>query len=300
MEKINVAELLKDCPSGMELDCSMYENCTFEAVFEYCLYPIQIKTPVGLITLNKYGSISKNAHSKCIIFPKGKTTWEGFVPPCKFKDGDIVVAVGNESVQIFLLKQFICSKNANNHVGDCFFGWDFQRNELFEKGYWSFNRLATEEEKEKLFKAIKDNGYRWDEETKTLKKLPTFKVGDSVKSKINQYIYTITDIAEDVYIMHYATDYVTDKFGYHVPFCNEDNYELVSNKFDITTLKPFESRVLVRNVDGDLWKPALYGFSPSKGGCYVVGGTYWKQCIPYEANKELLGTTNNPKEHGSN
>ena len=32
-------------------------------------------------------------------------------------------------------------------------------------------RFATEEEKQKLFKAIKDNGYEWNAETKTLKKL---------------------------------------------------------------------------------------------------------------------------------
>ena len=28
-EKINIAELLKDCPTGMKLDCTMYENVTF-------------------------------------------------------------------------------------------------------------------------------------------------------------------------------------------------------------------------------------------------------------------------------
>lgn len=31
--------------------------------------------------------------------------------------------------------------------------------------------FATEEEKQKLFKAIKDNGYKWNEQTKTLEKV---------------------------------------------------------------------------------------------------------------------------------
>ena len=31
-EKINIAELLKDCPKGMELDCTMFENVTFVRV----------------------------------------------------------------------------------------------------------------------------------------------------------------------------------------------------------------------------------------------------------------------------
>lgn len=32
MEKINIAKLLKDCPNGMELDCTMFDNVTFVRV----------------------------------------------------------------------------------------------------------------------------------------------------------------------------------------------------------------------------------------------------------------------------
>lgn len=32
MEKINIANLLKDCPKGMELDCTMYENVEFDYI----------------------------------------------------------------------------------------------------------------------------------------------------------------------------------------------------------------------------------------------------------------------------
>ena len=28
MEKINIAKLLEDCPKGMELDCSVFEDVT--------------------------------------------------------------------------------------------------------------------------------------------------------------------------------------------------------------------------------------------------------------------------------
>lgn len=30
--KINIAELLKDCPSGMELDCTLFDNVRFSEV----------------------------------------------------------------------------------------------------------------------------------------------------------------------------------------------------------------------------------------------------------------------------
>ena len=97
------------------------------------------------------------------------------IPPCQFKDGDVVAATMiPEGIWIGIFKQYektsfeshcslgtigrFCSKSLKNHslIG---------------------LRLATEEEKQKLFDAIKDNGYEWDPKTKTLKKLPKFKDG---------------------------------------------------------------------------------------------------------------------------
>jgi hypothetical protein len=168
---------------------------------------------------------------------------------------------------------------------------------LFGKAIRREARFATEEEKQQLFNAIKDNGYKWNEETKTLEKLfePKFKVGDIVQDKDN-YKVRIFDVSIEDKCYGYESLAVNGIGG--ISFDRQDDWELVHNKFDITTLKPFESRVLVRNVDGDLWKPAIYGF-PHSEGCYVVGGVYWRQCIPYEENKELLGTTNNPEEYES-
>jgi hypothetical protein len=92
MKKINIAELLKDCPKGMELDCLMYGNVTLIKVKNLNdKYPIIIKTKSGYLTnLTKYGQDINIEEAKCVIFPKGKTTWKGFVPPCKFKDGDVI------------------------------------------------------------------------------------------------------------------------------------------------------------------------------------------------------------------
>ena len=157
-------------------------------------------------------------------------------------------------------------------------------------------RFATEEEKQKLFDTIKANGYKWNPETKTLEKLiePKFKVGDRVKEKKVPHISgIITDISDDTYRIEYKSGGLS---FFSIEF--QDGLELVPSKFDITTLKPFESRVLVRSTDEDIWRPAIYGFTDSDR-YYVVGGIYWKQCVPYEVNKELLGTTNNPKEYGS-
>jgi hypothetical protein len=82
MKKINIAELLKDCPSGMELDCTMYEDCKFLDVDINTInnsYLIRITTPCGIKYLDAYGRYNADDKAKCVIFPKGKTTWEGFV-----------------------------------------------------------------------------------------------------------------------------------------------------------------------------------------------------------------------------
>ena len=89
-QKINIAELLKDCPSGMELYCTMYDNLYFDCIHEYPNGTINCYTLINgiktSILFTKYGTFNKHVGAKCVIFPKGKTTWEGFVPPCKFKE----------------------------------------------------------------------------------------------------------------------------------------------------------------------------------------------------------------------
>ena len=76
MEKINVAELLKDCPSGMKLDCTLVENLYFDCIDDS---EIQCYTQDGSyripISFNEYGHFTCMVNSKCVIFPEGKTTW---------------------------------------------------------------------------------------------------------------------------------------------------------------------------------------------------------------------------------
>jgi hypothetical protein len=296
--RINIAKLLRNCPQGMELDCTSYSNVSFDKISDdkKATYPIfcYITDKEGnrsSISFTENGCESKRYGAKCVIFPKGRTTWGGFQR--LFKDGDILAT---DLGSIFILKE----PNENDFCYGCYIAL----NDVLRivKSYTQFCakdncRLASEEEKQKLFNAIKDNGYKWNEETKTLEKLfePKFKVGDIVQDKDN-YKVRIFDVSIEDKCYGYESLAVNGIGG--ISFDRQDDWELVPNKFDITTLKPFESRVLVRNVDGDLWKPAIYGFPHSKG-CYVVGGVYWGQCIPYEENKELLGTTNNPEEYES-
>lgn len=110
--------------------------------------------------MTEFGEWNTNENSKCVIFPKGKTTWEGFVPPCKFKDGDIVITTLDH---IAIIKE-PSGKEYSTHVLKI-------GNVLIPGVRACASRFATEEEKQKLFDAIKKSGYKWNEETKKLEKV---------------------------------------------------------------------------------------------------------------------------------
>ena len=57
-----------------------------------------------------------------------------------------------------------------------------------------------------------------------------------------------------------------------------------------SSLRPFVSKVLVSNGEGDVWHPAIFGCVPELGDRYMtVGGQQWKHCIPFKGHRELLG-----------
>jgi hypothetical protein len=309
MEKINIAKLLKDCPSGMELNCVMYENLYFDYISNDKIYPICCYTEDNLkakhlITFTWYGRPSQHDSAKCVIFPKGKTTWDGFVPPCKFKDGDVLfiksaynwVSIYKESENKEDLYKYVAIPY---HYGSNFIIYD--SNPLCYKGDISEIRLATEEEKAKLFQSIKENGYKWNSETKTLDKLvePKFKIRNTIQDE-DGYKVKITEVnLED---KCYGYESIIAKGIGAIPFGEQDNWKLVPNKFDITTLVPFESKVLVRNKNNDKWIGQFFShYDNGSDRPYVCIGIEglceYKKCIPFKNNEYLLGTNDDCNEY---
>ena len=299
MEKINVAEILKNCPKGMALDCTMFEdNCVeFSDIVDSKFLPIRcrIKKSDGgynFYDFTKYGGWIDDDKAKGVIFPKGRTTWEGFTPPCKFKDGDIVfysntIAIFNEWGDETLFRTYcVLYTTVSNPM------YQFEISiPLFGKSIRREIRFATKEEKAKLFDAIKANGYKWNEKTKTLEKLvePKFKVGDIITKRDSiENSWVVSSVSSEYYGLQLPKG--SEGIG-TLPIIDQDKYELIPNKFDITTLKPFESKVLVRDTNTDKWRGAFYSHYKSKK-FYIIGGSYYYQCIPYEGNEYLLDTTN--------
>ena len=71
----------------------------------------------------------------------------------------------------------------------------------------------------------------------------------------------------------------------------------IKDKFNINTLKPFD-KVLIRDRDTDEWNISFFshcnGLEHYKYSC--INNTGYAQCIPYEGNEHLLGTTNDYDE----
>lgn len=86
-EKINIAELLTDCPQGMELYSPIFGKVYLEKIRPHLAIVVTTDKKQGdfkeeFLYDGRYGM-----NGECMLFPsKGKTTWEGFQRP--FKDGD--------------------------------------------------------------------------------------------------------------------------------------------------------------------------------------------------------------------
>lgn len=139
---------------------------------------------------------------------------------------------------------------------------------------------------------METKGFVWNVETKTLDRLNgyKFKVGDKIRNKTSLKEFEIQEIKWDRYIL---------KNDNYIAIGDEGWYELVIDKFDISKLIPFESRVLVRNANNKVWRPTIFGcyMKDKYEPFYVLGGTGWKQCIPYEDNQHLLGKTDDCNEY---
>ena len=111
---------------------------------------------------------------------------------------------------------------------------------------------ATKEQRDLLFRKIKEAGYKWNAETKTLDKLikPKFKVGDKVAYRLWKNISTngskgiISKITDDRYIF-------TD--GSYMFIIEQDSWDLVSNRFDRKTLDDEMIKTAILNHLKKMW-----------------------------------------------
>lgn len=289
----SLIDILKNCPSGMELDCTLCENVFFDKVDEYAIYPIILYHDNNgcrnTLCLTEDGKFNFRPGYKCVIFPKGKTSWDDFVPPCKFKDGDIIIDIYNnfciykgEGKYKDTNDFYVAYRNGDKTIIIQNNGGHFGSTNEFH--------LANEDEKKKFVSILERYYYRWNEETKTLDRITHFNIGDRVRFKsCHERSGTITDIKNDSY-------YVlgNSKVG-AFSISNQHEWEIMPNTFDFSTLKPFE-KVLVRK-NGQAWQISFFGFINKSNTFTCLNGNVFPQCVPYYGNESLLGTLNECDEY---
>ena len=308
-ENLNLEEILKDCPEGTELYSTMFGEVKLDYIENGSEYPINVKSKSGVsesFTLD--GKYCSDYDGECTLFPsRDQRDWSKFnhkkeelVPPCEFKDGDILSYqcgyLKNRTIYIYRYNKIMNTSYyvaLSGNTDSTFMISNKEKCDL--NGYNITVRFATEEEKQKLFDAIKLNGYKWNAETKTLEKLvePKFKIGDKIVNSLKKYIgdlsskCIISEITDDKYIF-------TD--GSYILINEQDIWKLVpdnKDKFDPKTLKPFD-KVLARHGVTYAWECTWYSHFVNNtfDYYYMCAGLHYSYCIPYnDDTKYLVGTT---------
>lgn len=148
----------------------------------------------------------------------------------EFKDGDILSIQEDEEHYHAIL---IFKGGTDVYVYFDYFHRVLTYGTKIDENEKSISHLATDEEKQQLFSALKKENKAWDADKKMFVDL---------KPKVE--------------------------------------------------LKPFD-KVLVRDNEDDIWEVSLFGYKDDELYYRCDNGIPWIQCIPYDGNEHLLGTTNN-------
>ena len=79
-ENLNLVEILKDCPKGTKLYCTVYGEVELYRVDYELEYPIGVKNKKqGTAWLSSDGRLNRKLDGECILFPsKDQRDWSKF------------------------------------------------------------------------------------------------------------------------------------------------------------------------------------------------------------------------------
>lgn len=321
MKEINIAEILKNKPKGLNLYSPVYGKVKFEAVHKDKIYFYH--------DINEH-SVKSNGKSfddgEVVIFPsKEMRDWSKFA----WKNGDILV-----------------NKDGNAHV--IFEGFDDDTYETFNGNNYlwknegitmcfgeyedelptsDFSKANKEDAQKYIHQIEKRLGYKLNLETLEIEKpkKPVFEIGklyvfdeedeDGDVTVIGELIgkdestltfgiqYEIetekfvTDQTFDLNIslhkeLREATENEVDLFYKHYSICKEKEKKAMSK----CSFKPFD-KVLVKDNKEDKWKPAFFVKISNTAGlpynCVSLASgrnSSYKYCIPYEGHENFAFT----------
>lgn len=296
MENLDLTEILKNVPKGTKLYSTTHGDICFKFInYNDSVYPIVCYENGNEYHFTKEGKYHYNYNGECVLFPsKEQRDWSKFKLPCQFKIGDVLTSKDGWVIAIFNKEDYLpTGGNSDVLYYNCFY--NVRYNECLIKTSYGIGRTndyryATETEKNILFDRLQEKGYFWNDMTNSLEKYK-FKIGDKIQNINSKNKYEIIDIKHDYYIL---------KNKCNLDCFNQNHYELYQEKFDITTLKPYD-KVLVRSGNTYKWTPQFLSYLDTHTEYsykfVIIGIGSFSQCIPYEGNEHLVGTTNDCDEY---
>lgn len=288
---MNIAKILKDTHRGTKLYSPAFGEVTFMNVTSDI---INVKDSVK-IERTFYSDGKFYVGGECMLFPSRENRdWSKFTT-CPFKDGDIISKTysdGTKYIAIFSHIGGIKPEVVNYH---CYVRGDGKlvTGKDYGIGVYTEYSLASEKDREFIFKNLREKGYYWDASIKIVKpSYLKFKVGDTIH-KEGYPDFEILAIEQDRYKM---------RDGYLLRFIDQHEWEIKEiKKFDISSLKTFD-KVLVRDNDTSEWYCNFYShYRNSSFYKYGCTSSAFHQCIPYnDDTKHLVGTTNDCSEYYKN
>ena len=262
----NIAEILKDCPTGTKLYSPICGECELFYINEDKGL-IETKLKCGRIIVFQIDGRVFDGIGECLLFPsKDNRDWNTFGEP-KYLE---------------LSKSFV--KDVQDTI-DAVKKYNLIKKPKFKKGDFIHNRDWT-----CIYYGVNDNGaiqffafipWDWNRNTSTER----YDIRPTEKPKIGiGYINDETRLAteDEKALLLSAIEYK----GY---VWDEEKLELRKKEHEF---KPFD-RVLVRRW-GSPWCIDIFSHKWSNTELeYECLRANWSECIPYEGNEHLLGTTKN-------
>ena len=287
---INVAELLKDAPKGTELWFTLYGKVKFMSVNFYETYPIQVRLDDTTVEkLDKYGRYYDHFEDgECVLFPsKDCRTWEGWKPhiESKFKVGDWIVRgegfVYEPSLITEIKDYYICELLNGERV-------TYTLNDVHK----NFHLWNTTDAKDGDVLVLNGKpfiySHKYEKNYCYIDDCGQFRVNFSLAFEGNCVCPATRQERDLLFSKMREVGYKWD----------EEKKELrkIQPHYDIANFKPFD-KVLVRDTKYGNWNVNLFSSYIGDIDARIVArfrciNSTWIQCIPYEGNEHLLGTTN--------
>lgn len=312
---MNITEILKYCPKDTKLYSTVFGEVEFSKINPDDIIVISVKDGSPRV-FHRNGSYSE--YGECVLFPsKDQRDWKKFRLPVK--RGDIMMS---DNRAFIISDEYADTFNNAFHKYICGIDTTGTFKVSQSNTYWTskFYIPASEEAKKELFDKMAEAGYKWNADTLELEKIESkFKEGDVViddqgnlclVSKIRDdgfititvalytnkilNIYTSNTVTRSIQLVSIAS--ITDRNKLYSALVREGyRYDEKQHRLVKQEFKPFD-KVLIRDEDNQTWRVCLFSHYRKDLSCpYVcVGCSAYKQCIPYEGNEYLLGTTDSP------